>query len=337
MGKRTHTIFNASDRSYFAILKKEIHAIAVSGNIGEKKLANIDIVVAEIVSNLSKHADDGKVMVKLIEENGIHGLEIIAIDNGPGMTDVKRMMPDGVSTKNTLGQGLGSIKRQTDFFQIYSIKDWGTILVARIFNSEIRSTKNVNFDIKSILLPKPGETECGDGFYSTVTKDHIKLFLGDGLGHGPEAAKAVTIAGDSFLRCTEDSPEEIIRHINADVKKTRGLVGTVVVFNIEEKKWRICGIGNISTKIISPDQTKNYIGYNGIIGLNLGNTLHSQEISYDTGQHLIMCSDGLKSRWDLIRHPTVFRYDLSMISAILYKDFARNSDDMSVVTCKINF
>jgi anti-sigma regulatory factor (Ser/Thr protein kinase) len=336
MGKRTHTIFNASDRSYFAILKKEIHAIAVSGNFGEKKLGMIDIVIAEIVSNLSKHADDGKVMVKLIEEKGIPGLEIIAIDNGPGMSDVKRMMPDGVSTKNTLGQGLGSIKRQTDFFQIYSIKDWGTVLVARIYNEEITASKNIKFDIKSILLPKPGETECGDGFYSIITKDHVKLFLGDGLGHGPEAAKAVITAGDSFLRCTENSPEEIIKHINGAVKKTRGLVGTVVVFNIKEKNWKICGVGNISTKIISPDQTKNYIGYNGIIGLNLSNNLHAQEISYDPGQHLIMCSDGLRSRWDLIKHPTIFRYDLSMISATLYKDFARNSDDMSVVTCKIN-
>jgi hypothetical protein len=110
----------------------------------------------------------------------------------------------------------------------------------------------------------------------------------------------------------------------------------VVVFNIKEKNWKICGVGNISTKIISPDQTKNYIGYNGIIGLNLSNNLHAQEISYDPGQHLIMCSDGLRSRWDLIKHPTIFRYDLSMISATLYKDFARNSDDMSVVTCKIN-
>lgn len=335
MGKRTHTVFNASDRSYFAILKKEIHAIAVSGNFGEKKLGMIDIVIAEIVSNLSKHADEGKVMVKLIEENGINGLEIIAIDNGPGMTDVKRMMPDGVSTKNTLGQGLGSIKRQTDFFQIYSMKDWGTILLARIYN-EIPAPKNIKFDIKSILLPKPGETECGDGFYSIITKDHVKLFLGDGLGHGPDAAKAVMTAGDSFLKCTENSPEEIIKHINVAVKKTRGLVGTVVVFNIKEKNWKICGVGNISTKIISPDQTKNYIGYNGIIGLNLSNNLHSQEINYDPGQHLVMVSDGLKSRWDLFKHPTIFRYDLSMISATLYKDFARNSDDMSVVTCKIN-
>lgn len=336
MGKRTHTIFNASDRSYFAILKKEIHAIAVSGNFGEKKLGMIDIVIAEIVSNLSKHADEGKVLVKLIEENGIPGLEIIAIDNGPGMSDVKRMMVDGVSTKNTLGQGLGAIKRQTDFFQLYSIKDWGTILVARIYNDEIPAKKNVKFDIKSILLPKPGETECGDGFYSIITKDHVKLFLGDGLGHGPDAAIAVTTAGESFLKCTENSPEEIIRQMNIAVKKTRGLVGTVVVFNIKEKNWKICGVGNISTKIISPDQTKNYIGYNGIIGLNLSNNLHAQEINYDPGQHLIMCSDGLKSRWDLFKHPTIFRYDLSMISATLYKDFARNSDDMSVVTCKIN-
>jgi anti-sigma regulatory factor (Ser/Thr protein kinase) len=336
MVNRIHKIFNASDRSYFSIIKKEIHAIAVSGNFDEKKLGKIDIVVAEIVSNLSKHADDGKVLVRLVEENGMQGLEIIAIDNGPGMSDVRRMMPDGVSTKNTLGQGLGAIKRMSDFFQIYSVKDWGTVVIVRIFNKETPSLKNNKFDIRSILVPKPGETACGDGFYSIITNEHIKLFLGDGLGHGPEAAKAVITAGESFLKSTQDTPEEIIKDINLAVKKTRGLVGTVVVFDIKEKKWKICGVGNISTKIISPDQTKNYIGYNGIIGLNLSNNLHAQEISFDPGQHLIMCSDGLKSRWDLIKHPSIFRYDLSMITATLFKDFARNTDDMSVVTCKIN-
>lgn len=336
MVNRTHKLFNASDRSYFSLLKKEIHAIAVEGNFSEKKLGIIDIVVAEIVSNLSKHANDGKVLVKLVEENGIQGIEILALDTGPGMTDVKKMMPDGMSTKNTLGQGLGAIKRLTDFFQIYSIKDWGTILLVRIFNLEIPLSRAVNFDIKSILVPKPGETACGDGFYSIVTNEQVKLFLGDGLGHGPEAAKAVMQAGESFLKCQETTPEDIIKQINLDVKKTRGLVGTVVVFNIQERHWKICGVGNISTKIISADQTKNYIGYNGIIGLNISTKLHSQQFDYESGQHLIMCSDGLKTRWDLLKHPALFRYDMTILSASLFKDFARNSDDMSVVTCKIN-
>ena len=239
MVNRTHVAFKVADRSYFAILKKEIHALAVSANFTESKVGEIDIIIAEIVTNLVKHAGEGQVLVKLVEEDGIQGIEIISIDSGPGMSDVTRMVADGVSTKNTLGHGLGAMKRLSNVFQVFSQKDWGTVILIRVFAEELPPfKKQPKAEIKSVILPKPGEEACGDGFYYELTKDHIKLFLGDGLGHGPEAAYAVQTAGDAFAKCKETDPAEVIRYINTLVKKTRGLVGTVAIFDIREKN---CG------------------------------------------------------------------------------------------------
>ena len=78
------------------------------------------------------------------------------------------------------------------------------------------------------------------------------------------------------------------------------------------------------------------MAYNGIVGLNLPRTLNAQEVIYEKGQHMVMCSDGIKSRWDTVKYPSILRYDLSVLSASLLKDFARNTDDMSVLACKIN-
>ena len=337
MVSRTHLVFKADDRSYFAILKKEIHNLAVGASFSAAKVGELDIIVAELVSNLVKHAGGGRVFVKLLEEEGIQGIELISVDNGPGMTDVSRMVADGVSTKNTLGQGLGAMKRLSDVFQVYSQKDWGTVILIRLFKEDLTLFKKPPMEeIRAVLLPKPGETECGDGFYYVTTKDHIKLFLGDGLGHGPEAAKAVTQAGNAFLDCFESDPAEIIRYINNGVKKTRGLVGTVAVFDISQKQWSVCGVGNISTKIMSYGNTKNLMAYNGIIGLNVPKTLNAQVVDYEKGQYIIMCSDGLKSKWDVIRYAAIQRYDASILSASVLKDYARNTDDMSVAVCKIN-
>ena len=327
----------ADDRSYFAILKKEIHAMALAAGFTESRVGEIDILVAELTSNLVKHADGGTIWVKLVEEDGIQGIEIIAVDNGPGMLDVTRMVADGVSTKDTLVHGLGAMKRLSNLFQIFSQKDWGTVVLVRVLAEEVpRYRKPPRTEVRSVLLPKPGEEECGDGFFYTITEDHVRLFLGDGLGHGPEAAAAVVKAGEAFAACTETEPVDIIRFINLQVKKTRGLVGTVAVFNFSEKRWRICGVGNISTKIIGPAGTKNYTAYNGIIGLNVPNTLSAQEVPYEKGQIVVMCSDGLKSRWDTLRYPGLLRYDMSVLTASLIKDYARNTDDMSAVACKIN-
>src|SRR6478735_3054457 len=124
-----HTVYKAEDRSYFSILKKEIRAKAASGGFSERKLGEIDIIIAELVTNLVRHGGGGQLFVKLIEDSEIPGIEIISVDSGPGMADVNRMMEDGMSTKNSLGQGLGAIKRLSQVFQIYSQRGWGTIVL----------------------------------------------------------------------------------------------------------------------------------------------------------------------------------------------------------------
>ncbi|RYY77616.1 MAG: serine/threonine protein kinase [Moraxellaceae bacterium] len=337
MGSRTHVALRADDRSYFALLKKTIHALAIEAGFNESRVGETDIIVAELTSNLAKHAGGGTIWVKTVIEDGVTGIELISIDNGPGMHDVGRMMADGFSTKNTLGHGLGAMKRLADVFQVFSQKEWGTVLLIRVFAEPFPSfRKPPKIEIRSVVLSKPNEEECGDGFFHKETDDQYQLFLGDGLGHGADAAAAVLKAGEAFEACEENEPVDIIRFINDRVKKTRGLVGTVAVFDKHRRHWRVCGVGNISTKIYGPSLLKSYMSYNGIIGLNVPNTLNAQEIAYERGQYLVMCSDGLKSRWDTIKYPGIVRYDLSLLAASLVKDFARYTDDMSVAACKIN-
>ncbi|HEY1115732.1 MAG TPA: SpoIIE family protein phosphatase [Chitinophagaceae bacterium] len=337
MVNAVHFRLNATDRSYFAILKKEVHALAMTGGFAVKRLAELDIVVAEIVSNLAKHAGGGEVLVKLMEEKGVQGLEIIAVDSGPGISDLKGMMVDGATTKNTLGQGLGAIKRLSDQYQVYTQKEWGTLQLARFFVEALPHTRKKEMvTVRSLLLPKPGETECGDGFHFKQTKEYVKLFLGDGLGHGKEAALATRNAIEAFKQCPDDSPVENLRFIHHSVKKTRGLVATIAFFNLKERKWTICGVGNISTKLFGATTSKTHSPYNGIVGMNMPNTMNDQVVDYEPGQCIILCSDGVKSKWDILKFPGIQRYDLSLLNAALFKDFARNTDDLSIASCKIN-
>lgn len=337
MANNVHRSFNVADRSYFAIIKREIHSLTLNAGFTAQKTGEIDIIVAELVSNLVKHGGGGQVMVKLIEEKDNTLLELIGIDSGKGMADVNRMMVDGVSTKSTLGQGMGAMKRLSHLFQVYSMKDWGTVTLIRIWKNDPALFSSTPLtQIRSVIIPKTGETACGDGFFHKSTTDTVSFFLGDGLGHGLEAEKAVTQAGEAFMQCHEKDPTSIIRHINTSVRKTRGLVGTVVCLDVKERKWRICGIGNILTRIADGIELKGYMAYNGIIGLNVPNTLKTHEMPFENGQQLIMCSDGIKTRWDTFRYQAITRYDLSILCATLLKDFSRKTDDAAVVVCKIN-
>lgn len=331
-----HICFTVADRSYFSLLKKEIHNIVTKAGFNEHKAGQVDIVVAEIVTNLVKHAGGGKLLVKMVQEDEIHGVELISIDNGIGIGDLNRMMVDGVSTKNSLGQGLGAMQRISDLFQIYSQKGWGTVLLARIFTDPLPYKKKRN-EIRSLVLPITGEEKSGDGFYCEVTPDHVRIFSGDGLGHGEAASVAVNEAINAFKVCREESAAAIINYIHQSVRKTRGLVGMAAVFSFKEKIWRLCGVGNIASRVINGIDTKNHLSYNGIIGHNIPTRLNDTEIPFQVGQTMIMCSDGIKTRWDHTKYPTILKYDLSILAAVIFKDFGRFTDDMSVGAIKLNF
>jgi anti-sigma regulatory factor (Ser/Thr protein kinase) len=337
MADATHISFTASDRSYFSLLKKEIHNKSVELGFSEQKTAELDIVVSEMTSNLHKYANDGEILMGAFAEDENPYIEVICIDNGPGMADPFKMMKDGFSTTNSMGHGLGSINRLSDKFDIYTQKGWGTIILSRIYKNPVtrKLTRATGVDIKALVVAKPGEQHSGDGFYYKYEGGKFKMLVADGLGHGIEANYAVNQAAETFKNYTGSSPVEVLRIMHHDIRKTRGIVGTAVVFDFESNKWQIAGIGNIAVKMLGASNMKSYIAYNGIIGHNIPNTMNDQEHSWNDYYQIVLCSDGIRSRWDVSKYPGIFKCDLSVTAAAIYKDFARRTDDMSVIVGKI--
>lgn len=333
MGSDNYISYQASDRSYYALLRKGIHKQALNAGFSEKKLAHIDLIVAEITSNLLKHTPGGEILCGIVGEGSQQYIEIISIDEGPGFNDLPSMLLDGVSTSNTLGYGLGSIKRMSDFFSIYSQKGWGSILVSRMNKEETKGLSQA-VSVTSLVVAKPSETLSGDGCTYKTSERYFKLLLMDGLGHGPEANKAVMEGFNSFKLCPYHVPAEIIRFMHYPLKRTRGGVGTIVIYDLITRKYQILGVGNISTKLVGNIESKNVMSYNGIIGHNIPNTMSSHEADGGDYRFIILCSDGIKSRWDISKFPMIKRYDPIFMAAAIYKDFARKTDDMSVVIIK---
>ncbi|GAB3933915.1 ATP-binding protein [Mucilaginibacter myungsuensis] len=332
----THTSFAASDRSYFSLIKKEIHRLATEGGINPARVNELDLIVAEMTSNLFKYSDDGEILVGVFANGGSPYIELISIDNGPGMVNPARMMQDGVSTTKTLGHGLGSMKRLSDVFELYSLIGWGTIVLSRVYSDPEKAAKEkLDLIIRPIVVCKPGEKVSGDGFTYKRTDKYIKLMLADGLGHGPEANKAVNEAERAFKIFPDYSPTETLRFIHQDIKKTRGAVINIVGYNFQDKTWSSTGVGNIFLRMFGPANLKNHMSYNGIVGHNIPNTMNEQLYAASDFNQLILCSDGIKTRIEQSRYPMMYKYDQTILAAAIYKDHARRNDDMSVVVAKV--
>ncbi|MXV53181.1 SpoIIE family protein phosphatase [Pedobacter sp. HMF7647] len=332
----THISFNANDRSYFSLIKKEIRLMATEAGLSPARLNELDLIVSEMTSNLFKYCSDGEILAGVFSADGTNYVEVICIDNGPGILNPTKMMKDGISTTNTLGHGLGSINRLSDAFDLYSQVGWGSILLSRVYNKPPKKTAGKeNIIIRPIVISKPGEKTSGDGFAYKTTSRYIKLMLADGLGHGPEANKAANEAAAAFRIFPDYSPTETLRFIHSSIKKTRGAVINVVGYDLESKTWASTGIGNIFLRLIGPGTFKNHMSYNGIVGHNIPNTMNEQYYKADQFNQLILCSDGIKTRIEQSRYPLVQKYDPTILAAAIYKDHARRNDDMSVVVVKI--
>lgn len=319
-----------------AFIKREIHNL-VKPAFNESRTGEIDIVIAEMLSNVIKYSGKGEILYRLNEDEGQCLFEVICMDSGPGMKDVSFYSRDGVSTKNTLGQGLGAIARLSSFSQIYSQPGWGTIIYSRFVNTlkHANVSEHSKLLIRCINVAMPGQLVCGDGTEVRFLEDKVMLFVGDGLGHGPNAKDAVDKSIKVFNSSTSCDPAEMIREMNVEVKKSRGLVGTVAIADLQKKKWEICGIGNIYSRMQKGLEFRNYISHNGIISVNIPARLENTVWDMEKFQLIILCSDGIKTRWDLNKYPSILKFDPMIIAAAIYKDHARHTDDMTVFIAKV--
>lgn len=332
--------FSIEDRSFTSIAKREIQKRLRKAEFGAQKAGELDIIVSELCSNLVKHSvEGGQIILRVIADDKHPYCEIFCMDGGPGINDVQKMMKDGASSSNTLGQGLGAISRLSDRFQIYSLKGWGTLAYVKKYNENLtprQLSSHKTLEVRAIQQAIEGEVLCGDGYHIKHLPNETQVFLGDGLGHGPHAHDAVQLAIRAFSESKETSPVEILRDIHEKVKKTRGLVATIAILNHKQKEWRICGVGNIATRLYHGVEYKSYMSYNGIIGLNIANTMSDTVHDAHRFQFFVMCSDGIRTKWDLTKYTSILKYDSALIAAAIFKDHARHTDDMSVLVGKVN-
>ena len=92
--------------------------------------ARITTAISELARNIYLYAGQGEMRIERINDLGKSGLKITAIDNGPGIPDIRKVMEDGFSTSGGLGAGLPGVKRLMDEFDISSTVGEGTDIQA---------------------------------------------------------------------------------------------------------------------------------------------------------------------------------------------------------------
>lgn len=90
----------------------------------------IATAVSELARNILKYTHGGEIRLRRTESSKGQGIEIEAVDQGPGIADIAAAMNDHYSTGGTLGLGLPGVKRMMSEFSLESTPDKGTRVTA---------------------------------------------------------------------------------------------------------------------------------------------------------------------------------------------------------------
>src|ERR687888_2077123 len=91
----------------------------------------IATAISEVGRNILVHAGSGEITLTPLYEDGRCGLEIVARDAGPGISDINAALRDGYASRGGLGLGLPGAKRLMDEFDIASRLGEGTVVTMK--------------------------------------------------------------------------------------------------------------------------------------------------------------------------------------------------------------
>jgi anti-sigma regulatory factor (Ser/Thr protein kinase) len=302
---------------------------AEAAGFDEEDVYRAGLVATELASNLVKHATGGEVLVRFVSRAPAGEIELIAIDRGPGMPDVMRSMTDGHSTSGTCGTGLGAIQRLADAFDIHSQPGKGTAVLARLRAGRARRTAAV-MEVAGVSVAKSGEPVCGDAWQTHHHATGAMLVVADGLGHGLHADEASRAAIAAVEPARDGDVLTALRSMHEGIRHTRGAAGAVADVRPRAGVVTFAGIGNIAGSICGMGPMRHTVSANGILGHE---ARQFREYSYPMEPRaiVIMHSDGLTSHWSLDEHRGLRLRHPALVAAVLYRDFSRGHDDVTVV------
>lgn len=345
MSLRDPQCFTVRDPSQVGETRRAAVSLAQRLGFDEQRAGQVAITVTEAANNLIRHGRGGELLLHPVARDAVLGIELLAIDRGPGMRDPSTALRDGFSTGGTPGSGLGAIRRLASEFDLYSRADashgqqTGTVLFWRHWNSTGVPRPTGDLEVGAVCLPKPGEDICGDAWTLVRDGDRLTIVVADGLGHGAAASEASRRATKWAEEHPDYDPVRLMDTMHGALRSTRGAAVAIVELRPRQQAAQIVGVGNISAMVLPPDgapagtTTRNLTSHNGTVGVE-ARRIQSFPVAWPQGATLLMHSDGLATSWQLSRYPGLTRHHPSVIAGVLYRDHRRVRDDVTVLVAR---
>lgn len=323
-------LFSITHPSDIAAVRR--HAVGLAGQLGlnDTIQAKLAVVVTEATTNILKHCGNGTIILTPFRHGAANAIGVLALDSGPGIANLASCLRDGMSTSGTCGTGLGAMRRLSSLFDAYTAIGKGSAFFMCLRAEAKVPEVEPAIEYGAVCVPMRGEEECGDNWAMTSDTRGATFLVADGLGHGPEAARASLEAVHVLKSHPELAPLQLIDAIHHALIPTRGAAVTAVRVDVDAGQLHCVGVGNIGGSVVTPEWSKCLISHDGIVGHIMRKV---QQFSLPLPQEsvCVLHSDGLATQWDLAAYPGLLAHHSALIAGVLYRDFGCVRDDVTVV------
>lgn len=324
-------VFAVSHASDVAAVRRAGQKLAESLGFNETRAGQLALIITEAATNILKHAGEGQVHVGPAQSPSGIGIDVLALDRGPGIADLASSLVDGVSTAGTAGTGLGALHRLSDEFDVYSTRGDGAAFFMRLWR-DMPAPDPCGVEVGALWSAIRGEEVCGDGWAVACGADGATLLAADGLGHGPDAARAANAAIQVLDQRGPIGAGELMHAAHEALRPTRGAALATARIDFAADELRFAGVGNIGA--VAFDETRRaLVSHNGIVGHNM-RKVQEFAVPFGPGALCILHSDGIETRWDLDKYPGLQGRSPALVAAILMRDHIRGRDDAMVLVVR---
>jgi serine/threonine protein phosphatase PrpC len=187
--------------------------------------------------------------------------------------------------------------------------------------------------VGAVSLAAPGESVCGDGWGFALQGDKAALLVVDGLGHGPEAAEAAQAALDLFREEPMKAPAQLLEHTHRRLRATRGAAVAMLQADAGADTVRASGAGNVVGRLVSGTSDRTLLTQHGTAGVTI-RTPEENSTPWPAHALLVVCSDGIATRWQAETLRPVLGRDPALAAALLVRDHCRGRDDATVAVLR---
>jgi len=319
------------DEASIAVVREAVRKLGAAQGLDKTAAEALATAASELGHNQLDHARGGEMLVRAVRRGEVPGVEVVAADRGEGIVDPTLAIQGQDKTPTGLGVGFSGVYRLVH--EIDADVRWGegSCLWARRFAEPVRRS-----EVAILGRPHPDQNESGDHGGFVRTPEALVVGVVDGLGHGRPARDAADVAMKAFYAASARPLVELLEACSAAMVPTRGAVMAVARLDISRRTLEHAGAGNITSRIFRRDGRQEMFASTARV---LGGGTRAGRLRAETGSlaaddTLLLYTDGLRSRTEIVEPRELMRQPALVIAHRLIRDFAREHDDALVLVAR---